>query len=115
MSRSSLCSAFSFADNDVNTDNAMSGFGLTPMGNGTLYRLREGIERFFITDINNPASSALAQSDISVMYDSLSTVAEEFNHIPGGSNILFMDGHVTFERYPGEYASKITALVTGVS
>jgi len=30
----------------------------------TLYRLREGIERFFITDINNPAASAVAQSDI---------------------------------------------------
>jgi hypothetical protein len=29
----------------------------------TIYRLREGIERFFITDINNPAASAKAQSE----------------------------------------------------
>jgi prepilin-type processing-associated H-X9-DG protein len=23
-----------------------------------------------------------------------------FNHIPGGSNVLYMDGHVKFIRYP---------------
>ena len=25
-----------------------------------------------------------------------------FNHIPGGGNVLYMDGHVEFVRYPGE-------------
>ncbi len=29
----------------------------------TLFRLREGVERFLITDINNPAGSAMAQSE----------------------------------------------------
>jgi prepilin-type processing-associated H-X9-DG protein len=30
--------------------------------------------------------------------------AELFNHIPGGANVLYMDGHVEFQRYPtGEY------------
>jgi prepilin-type processing-associated H-X9-DG protein len=24
------------------------------------------------------------------------------NHIPGGCNVLYMDGHVEFVRYPGE-------------
>ena len=28
----------------------------------TVYRLREGVERFMITDINNPASASMAQS-----------------------------------------------------
>ena len=23
-----------------------------------------------------------------------------FNHVPGGSNVLFMDGHVSFLKYP---------------
>jgi prepilin-type processing-associated H-X9-DG protein len=23
-----------------------------------------------------------------------------FNHIPGGSNVLYMDGHVDFQKYP---------------
>ncbi|MFP4172941.1 MAG: H-X9-DG-CTERM domain-containing protein [Candidatus Hydrogenedentota bacterium] len=26
-----------------------------------------------------------------------------FNHIPGGSNVLFMDGHVEFVRFQGNY------------
>ena len=72
-------------------------------GDMTIYRLREGIERFFITDINNPAASTVAQSEIAVMYDIASTVSANFNHVPGGCNVLFMDGHITFERYPSEY------------
>jgi prepilin-type N-terminal cleavage/methylation domain-containing protein/prepilin-type processing-associated H-X9-DG protein len=66
----------------------------------TLYRLREGIERFFVTDINNPAASSRAQSEIVIMWDEISADdADHFNHIPGGSNILYLDGHVAFERY----------------
>ena len=68
----------------------------------TIHRFREGIERFFITDINNPAASAKAQSTIAVYFDKVWPAAVAYNHIPGGGNILFMDGHVQFERYPGE-------------
>jgi prepilin-type N-terminal cleavage/methylation domain-containing protein/prepilin-type processing-associated H-X9-DG protein len=71
-------------------------------GNGdsdTLLRLREGVERFMITDINNPAGSAKAQSTTYVYMDTFSTKIEDFNHIPGGSNILYMDGHVEFLKY----------------
>jgi prepilin-type N-terminal cleavage/methylation domain-containing protein/prepilin-type processing-associated H-X9-DG protein len=87
-------------DNDVSVT--------TPgLGNGggtstTIYRFREGIERFLITDINNPAASAQAQSSVWVMLDALSTEVDNYNHVPGGSNVLFMDGHVRFIRYPGE-------------
>lgn len=65
----------------------------------TVFRLREGIERFMITDINNPAASAMAQSTLFIMADGVSTNVNEFNHIPGGSNVLYMDGHVEFSRY----------------
>jgi prepilin-type processing-associated H-X9-DG protein len=68
-----------------------------------LYRLREGIERFFITDINNPAGSAQAQSELAVMWDCVTTKLSEYNHAPGGGNVLYMDGHVEFIRYPGEF------------
>ena len=72
-------------------------------------RLREGIERFLITDINNPAGSAKAQSDVPVMWDVVSsstgnqTGVSHFNHVPGGANVLYMDGHVEFQRYPAEF------------
>jgi len=72
-------------------------------GEQTLYRLRTGIERFLVSDINNPAATARAQSTIPVMWDLLSTTASEYNHVPGGSNVLFMDGHVEFLRFPGEF------------
>ncbi len=68
-------------------------------GGATLYRLREGIERFLITDINNPASGAQAQSELWVMCDFVSTVPAAYSHIPGGGNVLYMDGHVEFLRY----------------
>ncbi len=72
-------------------------------GNVKSYRLREGIERFFITDINNPAGSAMAQSEIFIMLDDINTGNPQMmNHIPGGCNVLYMDGHVSFLRYPSE-------------
>jgi prepilin-type N-terminal cleavage/methylation domain-containing protein/prepilin-type processing-associated H-X9-DG protein len=63
------------------------------------YRMREGIARFFITDINNPAGSIVAESTIVLMHDAISEEAEHFNHVPGGSNVLYLDGHVEFMKY----------------
>ncbi|MBP8131151.1 MAG: DUF1559 domain-containing protein [Candidatus Hydrogenedentes bacterium] len=68
-----------------------------------LYRFREGIERFFITDINNPAASSEAQSTLPVFLDLVSTDVGDFNHIPGGSNVLYLDGHVDFLRYSTDF------------
>ncbi|HPU96521.1 MAG TPA: DUF1559 domain-containing protein [Candidatus Hydrogenedentes bacterium] len=82
---------------DEDTD-GMEGRGTG--GSDVLYRLREGIERFVITDINNPAAAARAQSEIFVMHDVLSQVPEGFSHLPGGVNVLYLDGHVEFLRYP---------------
>lgn len=84
-----------------------------PMGDRqmtTLYRLREGIERFFITDINNPAASALAQSEIAVFWDIPSETIDEFNHVPGGCNVGYLDGHVEFHKYPTERFPVCTGL-----
>ena len=85
---------FSESDKDISVP--------APHGNGggsTVYRLREGIERVLITDINNPAASAMAQSTLFIMFDQLSTNPAAYNHIPGGANVLYMDGHVEFLRY----------------
>ncbi len=74
-------------------------------------RLREGVERFFITDINNPGASAAGQSQFAIMFDAWGNSSFEhegytgggmdqatlrFNHVPGGSNVLYMDGHVSW-------------------
>ena len=72
-------------------------------GGNTIYRVKDGIERFMITDINNPANGAQAQSTIPVMMDTVTSTAKNYNHVPGGGNVVYMDGHVEFVRYPGKY------------
>ena len=94
---------------NVNLSGAASALGLTPnniygnAGGSDLYRFREGIERFMVTDINNPAGSAQAQSEIFVYFDTVTVTVSisrvDFNHIPGGANVLYMDGHVEFLKY----------------
>jgi prepilin-type processing-associated H-X9-DG protein len=80
----------------------------------TYQRLKEGAERFAITDINNPAAGARAQSTIAVMWDAWATTETDnwgitangvakFNHVPGGSNVLWMDGHVEFVKFMSKY------------
>lgn len=66
----------------------------------TVLRVRQGIERFMITDINNPSASSVSASRFPVMFDRVDFDPTEFNHVPGGGNILFVDGHVSFEKYP---------------
>jgi len=99
---------------------------LTPLsrfgnsGGTTVFRLKEGIERFLITDINNAGGSAKAQSSIFIMYDTFTATGNKekdlgkFNHVPGGSNVLFMDGHVEWMKYPSTApVTKPTALFFG--
>ena len=82
---------------------------------GKILRLREGMERFYITDINNAAATAKAQSKLAVMYDFISAVPAEFNHIPGGSNVLYMDGHVEFNKYGGAFpVTRVWALFSSL-
>ncbi len=102
------------------------GMGYGNAGGDKLLRLREGIERFMITDINNPAGSSMAQSEVPVMWDVISSNeativsggaigpgAQMYNHIPGGSNVLYEDGHVQFQRYPGDFhANRVNAGLT---
>jgi len=90
-------------DYDCPVLSAYRGQGRGSAGGDTYYAFREGIERFMITDINNPASSAMPQSAIPVMWDKVNTNAAAFNHIPAGCNVLYMDGHVEFGKYPSKF------------
>lgn len=62
----------------------------------TIYRLRDGISRFYITDLYNDAASVNAISNIAVLWDNFGTSEDYVNHFPFGSNVLYMDGHVEF-------------------
>jgi len=66
-------------------------------GGNKIFRLREGIERSLITDIDNPAAAVKAQSESPIMWDRLG------QHEVDGGNVLYMDGHVEFIRYPGKF------------
>ena len=103
-------------DGDLGVDPASTGTGKVDDDGSPMpedyYFIREGIERFLVTDINNPAASALAQSQLPVLFDAwanagpLSMGIALFNHVPGGSNVLYMDGHVTFIRYKSAFPVK---------
>jgi prepilin-type N-terminal cleavage/methylation domain-containing protein/prepilin-type processing-associated H-X9-DG protein len=114
-------------DTDVNNSkaermiSALSTPSGQPLGNTdspNIYRLKEGVERFLITDINNAGGSSSAQSGMAVMWDNIASdmgSSTQFNHVPGGANVLYMDGHVEFIRYPSGFpASKAYAGLGGM-
>jgi prepilin-type N-terminal cleavage/methylation domain-containing protein/prepilin-type processing-associated H-X9-DG protein len=95
-------------DTDVNLgDVPIPGFENDGNGGGsTVYRLREGVERFLVTDINNPAAGARAQSSLAIIWDKISSSVQGgvgYNHVPGGCNVLYLDGHVEFVRQGDEF------------
>jgi len=72
-----------------------------PGGSDVFFRLRDGVERMFITDVANAAASYRSQSEVPVLFDKSSLEGRYFwNHIvsPGG-NVLYMDGSVQFVRF----------------
>lgn len=92
---------FNIANNDLELEPHPV---LGDLGNGggtCIYRLKEGNERFLITDVNNARSTSMAQSSIFAMMDLFgnSGAIPFFNHVPSGCNVLFMDGHVDWVPY----------------
>ena len=69
--------------------------GRGSFGGDTFLRLREGVFQ----------EMGREQSLVPVMFDaaSISGAATKFNHVPSGCNVLYMDGHVAFMRYPGQF------------
>ena len=82
------------------------------MGNGntnTCYRLREGIERFLITDINNPAASAKAQSETFIMLDGEVSfrIGDDVHEATGGTTIFVPKGVVHSFHNTGKSIAKM--------
>jgi len=63
---------------------------------GRIWRLSEGVERFFITDINAADASEKGQSLLPVLW-------EVPSQSEGAGWVLYMDGHVEWKTYPGEF------------
>ncbi|GMW00798.1 MAG: hypothetical protein AMXMBFR84_19350 [Candidatus Hydrogenedentota bacterium] len=124
---STLDDHFTFTNGDADTtqsSNSNRRIGPSTLCPDRLFRLKEGVERFFITDINAPASGSVGQSTLPAMMDGWAQQKKlsdsggsnlddstggvvMFNHVPGGANVLYMDGHVRFIRYPAEFPVKL--------
>lgn len=76
-------------------------YGQGNAGSDVIYRFKEGNERYLITDIDSPETASFAQSSIWAMMDTYGNYrrVEYFNHVPGGCNVLYMDGHVEWVPY----------------
>lgn len=85
-----------------NNMNAAS-FGFASWGNAgmdILNRLSPKVGRFLITDINTVfTGGGGGDSLVPIMWDQISTNVVDFNHVPAGINVLYLDGHVDFKRY----------------
>ncbi|HRK35769.1 MAG TPA: prepilin-type N-terminal cleavage/methylation domain-containing protein [Candidatus Hydrogenedentes bacterium] len=115
-----------FTDSNGNADTRQDSLSRRATGPGgqicadVIYRLREGVERFLITDINDPTRSGGAQSNLPTMFDGWAQSKKVsdtgganddspvggvtvFNHLPGGANVLYMDGHVEYIRYNSKF------------
>ena len=81
----------------------LASFGFAGWGNAggdMLNRLSVGVDRFLITDINSVFTGQdVGASRVPTMWDQISTNISQFNHVPAGQNILYLDGHVEFGRY----------------
>jgi len=85
------------ADGAVPTGNIEVEQGMGTNGGSKLFQLRLGIERFFITDINDPSTAQTAAKEIPIL------IERPGNHDRNGGNVLFLDGHVEFVDYPGKF------------
>ena len=90
-------------------DITYTGADLPQYAGEILHRLKEGNERFLGTDMDHPSIGAKAQSEIPVMWDDIvyvtpfvaddPSILTTFNHVPGGGNVLYMDGHAEFVKF----------------
>lgn len=80
----------------------IASFGFTGSGNAGSnfqHRLSSNVDRFLISDINQVLAGTSGASEVPIMWDQIATNISDFNHLPAGQNVLYLDGHVEFKRY----------------
>lgn len=77
--------------------------GYEPVGNGAVSGAPDATEGGLILRLREGLN--VSPATIPIMWDAFVSGSGfmMFNHIPGGSNVLFMDGHVAFLQYPGPF------------
>lgn len=98
-------------DNLMDNDIDLTGLGLGGLGYGNgggdkIMRLKEGIERFMLTSVFDTGANAQAQSVLPIMWDKIASKPVGgigYNHLPGGCNTLYLDGHVEFVLYGNRF------------
>jgi prepilin-type processing-associated H-X9-DG protein len=69
-------------------------------GGNTIHRLSMDVDEFLITDTNTIfTGDESGASVVPIMWDRLTAEITDFNHVPAGQNVLYLDGHVDFWRY----------------
>ena len=80
----------------------VASFGFTGSGNvggDILFALEVGIDRYLISDVNAIVGGIEKSGKIPVLWDQISTDVSEFNHLPAGNNVAYLDGPISFTRY----------------
>lgn len=91
---------FMSTDLVVNDDWPPEAYGSAPGGGNIYFRTAINVGRLFIRDVNNPTFGAVSDADIPVMFDAASDNGMlKMNHMPRGGNVLYLDGHVSFDKY----------------
>ena len=67
---------------------------------GCIRRFRGEFERCYITDWSQ---TVILRRDMAVAFDNVLDGIARSGHVPAGGNVLYMDGHVEFVRYPERF------------
>jgi len=92
-----LLDAYESLDLDQRGEDIQVADGKGTVGGNKIFRLREGVERFLITDSNQPGTPRELASKVPIMWDRPGQ-----HDVPGG-NVLYIDGRVEFVKYPGKF------------
>jgi prepilin-type N-terminal cleavage/methylation domain-containing protein/prepilin-type processing-associated H-X9-DG protein len=86
----------------TNPDGTTTTIGHAPGGQNIFYRMGIGIGKVFITDIDDPSLDYESDGRIPVMFDAFCQYGKAtLNHaVPLGGNVLYLDSHVEFQKYP---------------
>ena len=93
---------FKYIDADLGVGDDDEGKGLGNGGSRMLFRLRQDLRSVVAEGGGDPDAPSLKPSEVFVMFDKISGDKKEYNHQPAGSNVLYLDGHVEYRRFPGK-------------